>query len=390
MTDTNATQEIDWSKDGTLDRTNTCAHCSQDVRRNPWELCSNGGHHVTIEEFDESHRPITPSEVAEPGWKNCPQCYRENSAATWKEFGGKCPNCLGLYDKESATGGDMEHTEAVRNVEDEVRLCPHGRRANRGCTDCGPEAPMSNAEADERKRNAAPEAAPELPMLVTSKSESLRAKEVWPEGLYGVVVQRMSACLYGRERQLLQALAENKAKDQEIERLKADAKEMYDENNRMARLIDQAMHGEDAAQQSSLCDLVGPARDLRLRAETAEAALRAERERSKEGWEEWWSDNRALVCADMTSSAIRKQIGDGCMEAWSARDAEVQRLMDLVRHQRAELLRDGLISMDEFAALVSDSENGQRVARLETYDELRAELSVLKAAPLPEPEGRKP
>lgn len=36
----------------------------------------------------------------------------------------------------------------------------------------------------------------------------------------------------------------------------------YDENFRLTREIDVALHGEDAAQQASLCDLVEPAREL--------------------------------------------------------------------------------------------------------------------------------
>jgi hypothetical protein len=56
---------------------------------------------------------------------------------------------------------------------------------------------------------------------------------------------------------------------------------------------------------------------------------------------------------------------------------DTQRLWDLVRQQRSELHGDGLISDEEYAALASD---GGAVARLETYDEMRADLHALRAA----------
>lgn len=55
------------------------------------------------------------------------------------------------------------------------------------------------------------------------------------------------------------------------------------------------------------------------------------------------------------------------------------RLMDLVRHQRHELHEEGLISDEEFAALVADSDGGKRVARLESYDEVKAQLLEARA-----------
>jgi len=67
--------------------------------------------------------------------------------------------------------------------------------------------------------------------------------------------------------------------------------------------------------------------------------------------------------------------GDIC---YSCMEAENQRLMDLVRYQRSELHEAGLISNEEYAALVADSDSGQRVARLEGYDKLRKENSALK------------
>jgi hypothetical protein len=34
-------------------------------------------------------------------WRKCLQCGRENSVVTWQRFGGKCPNCLDLHDRET-------------------------------------------------------------------------------------------------------------------------------------------------------------------------------------------------------------------------------------------------------------------------------------------------
>ena len=56
--------------------------------------------------------------------------------------------------------------------------------------------------------------------------------------------------------------------------------------------------------------------------------------------------------------------------------AENQRLFDLVRFARHHLHNENAISDKEFAALVMDDESGQRVMRLETYDQLRAELAT--------------
>lgn len=53
-----------------------------------------------------------------------------------------------------------------------------------------------------------------------------------------------------------------------------------------------------------------------------------------------------------------------------------ERLTDLVRHQRHELHDADLISDDEFAALLADSDGGKRVARLEGYDAIRRELAA--------------
>lgn|ERR1017187_2010433 len=71
---------------------------------------------------------------------------------------------------------------------------------------------------------------------------------------------------------------------------------------------------------------------------------------------------------------------------------KLEREMDLVRYQRSELFDAELISEDEYAALVADSENGQRVARLESYDAIRKLSEARQAAECnpPAPEGSKP
>lgn len=56
--------------------------------------------------------------------------------------------------------------------------------------------------------------------------------------------------------------------------------------------------------------------------------------------------------------------------------AQVQRLWDLCRYQRGELFQAELINEDEFFAFAIDH---AAVARLETYDGLRAEVERLKA-----------
>lgn len=60
------------------------------------------------------------------------------------------------------------------------------------------------------------------------------------------------------------------------------------------------------------------------------------------------------------------------------------RLFDLVRYSRATLHQDGLITDDEYAWLcaapMATSENGgsPSARRLEDYDELRAEIKMLR------------
>ena len=82
----------------------------------------------------------------------------------------------------------------------------------------------------------------------------------------------------------------------------------------------------------------------------------------------------------------------GRVESYEARDElkklaqrvkeleqENERLNDLVRYERHHLHEAELLSDEEYAALVADSQNGQRVARLEGYDKLRKENERLKA-----------
>ncbi len=59
--------------------------------------------------------------------------------------------------------------------------------------------------------------------------------------------------------------------------------------------------------------------------------------------------------------------------------AEKQRLFDLVRHQRGELHDAGLISNQEYLELAASGDSKKSVARLETYDELKAENERIKA-----------
>jgi hypothetical protein len=61
-------------------------------------------------------------------------------------------------------------------------------------------------------------------------------------------------------------------------------------------------------------------------------------------------------------------------------EQKVERAMDLVRFDRRYLFDEKLIDEQEYAALVADSESGQRVARLETYDQLRQKVERLSEA----------
>jgi len=66
---------------------------------------------------------------------------------------------------------------------------------------------------------------------------------------------------------------------------------------------------------------------------------------------------------------------DALEAALQAANERAERMQDLVRYQRGELFEAGLITHEEFAALVADSEGGKRVARLEGYDATRKQLS---------------
>lgn len=67
-------------------------------------------------------------------------------------------------------------------------------------------------------------------------------------------------------------------------------------------------------------------------------------------------------------------------ERLSELEAQLERATDLVRHMRSELHSAELISDEEYAALAADSDNGQRVARLEGYDKIRKDLAEAKKA----------
>lgn len=54
---------------------------------------------------------------------------------------------------------------------------------------------------------------------------------------------------------------------------------------------------------------------------------------------------------------------------------ENERLRDLVRYCRHELLREGLITQEEFTALLDD--DGESVRRLENYDAMRDQIEAL-------------
>lgn len=58
-------------------------------------------------------------------------------------------------------------------------------------------------------------------------------------------------------------------------------------------------------------------------------------------------------------------------------DAVALRLHDLVRHQRGAIYDAGLLTDEEYAALAADH---GAVARLETYDGMRARIVAMEAA----------
>lgn len=65
-----------------------------------------------------------------------------------------------------------------------------------------------------------------------------------------------------------------------------------------------------------------------------------------------------------------------CVEEIAALRAKLERATDLVRYARAYLHDEGVIDNAEYAALLADNEDGQRVARLAGYDDIRAKLEA--------------
>ena len=62
--------------------------------------------------------------------------------------------------------------------------------------------------------------------------------------------------------------------DGENDLTSADYEEVLADNRRLTRELDVALHGESgAARQASLCDLIGPARELRVENERLRTAL---------------------------------------------------------------------------------------------------------------------
>ena len=80
--------------------------------------------------------------------------------------------------------------------------------------------------------------------------------------------------------------------------------------------------------------------------------------------------NRMAQASVRELSAARLEIAE--------KDSWLERLIDLVRHQRSELFEAKLIDKQEYAALIEASEGGQRVARLEGYDKIRDENAALR------------
>lgn len=72
----------------------------------------------------------------------------------------------------------------------------------------------------------------------------------------------------------LTALAAERAAREQAEQERDDYKECYLDSKKMAKLIGDALNGEGAARQPSLCDLVRPVEALQERVEALEQALR--------------------------------------------------------------------------------------------------------------------
>lgn len=139
------------------------------------------------------------------------------------------------------------------------------------------------------------------------------------------------------------------------------------------------------ADRETIVEALAGALEANQRAEAAEAKLTGvERER----------DELTEACT-LANGELGKIIAAQCQALhWEERakeaEADLVRAIDLVRYCRVELHSEELITDEEYAALVEDSEAGKRVARLEGYDAMRkcAEAAEAKlAAVLNPPEG---
>jgi hypothetical protein len=81
-------------------------------------------------------------------------------------------------------------------------------------------------------------------------------------------------------------------------------------------------------------------------------------------------ERRNFISICNPTTAILSAWEHGWNAALATRDARIERAMDLVRYARHFLHNEGLISDEEYAAIVEDNEGGKRVARLEGYDSL--------------------
>ena len=128
-------------------------------------------------------------------------------------------------------------------------------------------------------------------------------------------------------------------------------------------------------------------RSIKMRLKAENAALKAELERLRKtvtvhcsycgvllGNEEAWN-----VVVPEHMAHCEKNPAVLLAQENAALKATIERLTDLVRYERHHLLDAQLISEEEYAALVADSESGQRVARLEGYDAMRRTIELLTA-----------
>lgn len=100
-------------------------------------------------------------------------------------------------------------------------------------------------------------------------------------------------------------------------------------------------------------------------------------------FEEWFAEN----CPHFSAmSPLRYSPRESAEKAWHAAldaafaqvEKSQQRQMDLIRYARHFLHDEGCISDEEYAAFVQDNEGGERKARLESYDEVRARLTQVE------------